>query len=261
MNIFFPIPLLTGYLVILFRAAGLFLFMPLPGLANAPDFLRVALTLATATALWSKGVAQFEPAASSAELSTFLRLAVAETIWGAFLGLLVKMIEEPVLLAAQQIGFQAGFSYASTVDPSSNADSTVLETLLSLLCMYLFFALGVHRMLIFGLLDAHNPFIESWTASKGILTESIARALTSSFRNGLAFALPLVGAMAAVDVLAGLLGRMLPGAQTALLTTPLKIQFGLAGLALALPVVATRYRLSVDGSFALWNELVRIGSR
>ncbi len=263
MNIDFPLPLITGFLLVLFRAAGLFVFLPLPGLSNAPEFLRIALAVSTASALWARGLdgRLISPAAQDVQMGGFLLLAVSEAVWGAFLGLLVKMIEESALLAAQQLGFQAGFSYASTVDPSSNADSTVLETLLSLMCMYLFFALGIHRLLIAGLFEGHNPLIESWVQSRGLLVESLSQALSGAFKNGLAFALPLVAAMAALDVLAGLLGRMLPGAQTALLTTPLKIQFALAGLALALPVVVTRYRISAETSFGLWQELMHLPAK
>ena len=262
MNIDFPLPLIIGFLLVLFRAAGLFVFLPLPGLSNAPEFLRIALAVSTASALWARGFdSRMLNPAQQGIMSNFLLIAVSEAVWGAFLGLLVKMIEESALLAAQQLGFQAGFSYASTVDPSSNADSTVLETLMSLLCMYLFFALGIHRLLIAGLIDAHNPLAESWTLSRGLLIESLSQALTGAFKNGLAFALPLVAAMAALDVLAGLLGRMLPGVQTALITTPLKIQFALAGLALALPVVVTRYRMSVETSFGLWQELMHLPAK
>ena len=263
MNIEFPLPLITGFLMVLFRAAGLFLFLPLPGLSNAPEFLRIALAVSTASALWARGIDSriLYPTIQEAQMSTFILLVSSEAVWGAFLGLLVKMIEESALLAAQQLGFQAGFSYASTVDPSSNADSTVLETLMSLLCMYLFFALGIHRLLIAGLFEGHNPLIESWSQSKGLLIESLSQALSGAFKNGLAFALPLVAAMAAVDVLAGLLGRLLPGAQTALLTTPLKIQFALAGMALALPVIVTRYRISAETSVGLWQELMRLPAR
>ena len=127
MNISFPISLLADYLLLLFRAAGLFLFLPLPGLANAPDFLRIALSISVASALWTRlGVRQW----TDTLLADFLLLAVAETLWGLILGLLVKVLEEFALLGAQQLGFQAGFSYASTIDPSSNADSTVYQTLL-----------------------------------------------------------------------------------------------------------------------------------
>lgn len=253
MTISFPISLVLNYLLLLFRSAGLFLFLPLPGLANAPDFLRVSLALAVVPALWNQ-LAQRQW--NETLLTDFLLLAVAETLWGLILGLLVKVLEEFALLGAQQLGFQAGFSYASTIDPSSNADSTVFQTLLSLFSMFLFFSLGIHRLIIAGFARAGNPLLDSWTTARGPILESLSQAITTSFQNGLAFAIPVVAAMAALDVLAGLLGRMLPQMQTASLTTPAKILLSFVGLAVVLPIAVVRYRISAETSLGLWNQLL-----
>ncbi len=258
MNISFPISLLADYLLLLFRAAGLFLFLPLPGLANAPDFLRIALSISVASALWTRlGVRQW----TDTLLADFLLLAIAETLWGLILGLLVKVLEEFALLGAQQLGFQAGFSYASTIDPSSNADSTVYQTLLSLFSVFLFFSLGIHRVIILNFVNAGNPLLDSWTVARGSILESLSQAISCSFRNGLAFAIPIVAAMASLDVLAGLLGRMVPQMQTALLTTPVKILLSFVGLAIVLPIAVTRYQLSAQTSLGLWTDLLQIPTK
>ena len=255
MTLSIPIPLILGYLLLLFRSAGLFLFLPLPGLTNAPDFLRISLAFALVPALWNQlGQRQW----NETLLADFLLLAIGETLWGVVLGLLVKVLEEFTLLGAQQLGFQAGFSYASTIDPSSNADSTVFQTLLSLFSMFLFFSLGVHRLIIAGFARAGNPLLDNWTTARGEVLESLSRAITSSFQNGLAFAIPVVAAMASLDVLAGLLGRMLPQIQTALFTMPAKMLLSFVGLAIVLPIAVTRYRISAETSLGLWNQLLHL---
>lgn len=246
-------PVLLDYLLLVFRAAGLAFFLPIPGLVNAPEFIRIVLAISIAIGFLSKVGARVW---SSALLADFLWLAAIELIWGLALGLCVKLLEEFALLGAQQLGFQAGYSYASTIDPSSSADSTVLQTLLSLFTVFLFFSLGIHRILIAGVMTGSNPLLD-WNSGRGPVLEGISAVLTACFRNGLAFAIPVVAALIAVDILGGLAARVLPQLQTALLTTPIKMLLCFIGLAIVLPIASTRYRSSVETSVGIVNNLMR----
>ena len=53
---------------------------------------------------------------------------IAEAAIGLATGLAVAFLIEAVTFAAQAISTQAGFAYASTIDPNTEADSTVLLT-------------------------------------------------------------------------------------------------------------------------------------
>lgn len=253
MTIPLPISVLLDYLLLVFRAAGLALFLPLPGLTNAPEFVRIVLALSIAVGFLSKVGTR---AWSSTLLADFVWLASVELIWGIVLGLTVKLLEEFALLGAQQLGFQAGYSYASTIDPSSSADSTVLQTLLSLFTVFLFFSLGIHRILITGVMTGSNPLLD-WNAGRGPVLDGVSAVLTSCFRNGLAFAIPVVAALIAVDVLGGMVARVLPQLQTALLSTPVKMLLCFVGLAIVLPIANTRYRSTVETSVTILNNLTR----
>jgi hypothetical protein len=93
--------------------------------ANAPDMARMAFALMITMCLapvWPAG-----PAAIPG-MFTFALWMIAEAALGVLIGLFVSVLVESFQLAAQVLGLQAGFSYASTVDPGSQADSTVLQS-------------------------------------------------------------------------------------------------------------------------------------
>ena len=102
MTLNISISLITGYLFLLFRAAGFYALVPLPGLSNSPEFVRVALAFATAASC----IGQINYPLRTMNLVTdFVVIAILETLWGSALGILVKSIEEFALLGGQQLGF------------------------------------------------------------------------------------------------------------------------------------------------------------
>src|SRR5205807_9502545 len=110
-----------------------------------PDLIRVVLAVAFTLALFPVW-----PAVSN-ELPSFGQLVVwafTEAGFGLVAGLAVAFLNEGFQLAAQVLGLQAGYGYASTIDPSSQADAGVLQLVTTLVTGLLFFALGVDRELI-----------------------------------------------------------------------------------------------------------------
>ena len=85
---------------------------------------------------------------------------IAEAGIGLATGLAVSFLIEAVTMAAQAVSTQAGFAFASTVDPNTEADSTVLILIAQLTAAMLFFALGLDRQLLSILarsLETHPP--------------------------------------------------------------------------------------------------------
>ena len=64
------------------------------------------------------------------------------------MGLAIAFLLEGLQMAAQISGLQAGYSFASTVDPSTQADTTTLQLMAQLLAGSLFFAFGFDRLVL-----------------------------------------------------------------------------------------------------------------
>jgi flagellar biosynthetic protein FliR len=103
------ISLLYGFLLVLARVAGIFIFLPLPGLKAAPDAAKVTLALALTFALYSRWPL-LNPAPRS--VVHLAGLVLMEAGIGLATGLAVAFIIEGLLVAAQAISTQAGCSYA-----------------------------------------------------------------------------------------------------------------------------------------------------
>ena len=74
------------------------------------------------------------------------------------IGLAVAFLTEGFQLAAQIFGVQAGYGFASTIDPTSQADSGVLQVILTLVTGLLFFTTGIDRQLIRVLAASFQTF-------------------------------------------------------------------------------------------------------
>ncbi len=135
---------LLGFLVTLARVTGVFVFVPLPGLTSGFAVARTVLSLSMTVALFPYW--PHLPADLSAGLLTVWM--ISEAALGMGIGLSVAFVTEGFNVAAQIMGLQAGYAYASTVDPNTQADSTVLVLLVQLAAGMLFFAMGLDREVI-----------------------------------------------------------------------------------------------------------------
>src|SRR5690242_16618258 len=133
---------LYSFLLVLARVGGALVFVPLPGIRGALEPARAALAMGFTMALVSRW-----PAVDAARVAdgTLVCWILSEAALGMAIGIAVALVVEAFVLAAQVLGLQAGYAYASTIDPNTEADSGVLLVFAQLLAGMLFFALGLDR--------------------------------------------------------------------------------------------------------------------
>ncbi len=122
---------LLGFLYTLARVSGVFALLPLAALRAAPEAAKVVLSLAFTVILWPEWKSLTQRSASSRSGRIVAGL-VGEMALGLAIGLIVAIVLELFQVAAQVVSLQAGLGYASTIDPTSGGDSTVLITLAQL---------------------------------------------------------------------------------------------------------------------------------
>ena len=133
-----------GFLLTLVRVSGVFVFVPLPGVKELMNPARIALSVGITIALFG----QWPNPAADTSFGQFVLWILPEAALGIGMGLAVGFATEALGLGAQVIGLQAGYSFASTVDPQTQADSTVLVVLAQLTSGLLFFVMGFDRDVI-----------------------------------------------------------------------------------------------------------------
>ena len=152
-----PTSLLYGFLLVLARISGVFVFLPLPGLEAGPSAAKITLAMILTFGMYSRWPVLDPIPGSMMQVAGWM---LAEAAIGLATGLAVAFLIEAVTFAAQAISTQAGFAYASTIDPNTEADSTVLLILAQLTAGLLFFAMGFDRVLLTILarsLETHPP--------------------------------------------------------------------------------------------------------
>ena len=237
---------LLGFLLTLIRVGGVFIFVPIPGVTSVLGPARIILSLGITIALFP----EWPQVAATPSAGLFLLWVMVEAGLGIGIGLTVAFISESLAVGAQMMGLQAGYGFATTIDPNTQADSTVLVIFSQLAAGLLFFATGVDR----EILRIFARSLETWPAGTFVLTRGAAGQVVSvgstMFSTGLRLALPIIAILVMVDISLALLGRVNAQLQLLTIAFPVKMMIGLAmlgWLALLLPAL---FRAGISVSFS-----------
>jgi flagellar biosynthetic protein FliR len=253
MTINLPLGAIYGFLLVLARVSGLVVFLPVPGFRAAPGGIRIVLGLAMTLALFPVWPVLANTVPSVGQLTGW---AFAEAGFGLSAGLAVAFLTEGFQVAAQVLGLQAGYGYATTIDPNSQADSGVLQVVTMLITGLLFFTLGIDRELIRILAASFKAFpAGSWTPT-AVGADSIVRLGSAMFTIGLRLAMPVIALLLLIDLALALVGRMQQQLQLLSLAFPAKMLAALAILTALAPVTARFFENSAHRTVeALWRGL------
>jgi flagellar biosynthetic protein FliR len=252
-NVEFPIGTLYAFFLVLARVAALVTFLPVPGFRAAPDSVRVILALAISVALFPVWPALPNAAPTIGQLTQW---AFCEAGFGLLAGLAVSFLTEGFQLAAQIAGLHAGYGYASTVDPSSEADSTVLQVIASLSTALLFFVTGFDHELIRVLAASFQRFpAGSWAPAVAGL-DGVIHLGGAMLSTGLRLAFPIIALLLLIDLALALVGRIQQQLQLLSLAFPGKMAVALAIMAALAPAVPKVFAAESQRTLAaLWRVL------
>jgi flagellar biosynthetic protein FliR len=223
--------ILLSFLLALARLGGIFSFVPIPGVRNAPELARAFLAAAFTLTMFP-----FWPAVDVDQASggVFVLWMLAECALGVAAGLAVAFVCDTLVFCMHMAGFQAGFSFASTVDPTTQADSTVLLVAGQLAAGLLFFASGFDREIIRAMAVSLHHIPQFPAPAEGWAIAKIGAAV---FTIGLRLAAPTMALLLMLEVALALASRVNAHLQMLSMAFPVKMAVGLAALALTVPRV------------------------
>lgn len=249
-------PLILAFLLVLIRISSIFVFFPIPMMKQAPELPKIVFALTLSVALFP-----FWPTHLDANpgLGTFLLWALREAGIGLAMGLIVGFLAEGLTLAAQIISMQAGYSYATSIDPNSNADSGVLAILSQLMAGLLFFAFGFDRQIILALTASLESFPPgTMTLVPPISSPEIVLKLSSGiFSTALRISLPVAALLLIVDLTLALLSRINQQLQLLTVAFPVKMILTLVLLAVMTPVIAQVYQSQGQQLLTALRQMIR----
>jgi flagellar biosynthetic protein FliR len=243
---------LLGFLLTLARVAGVFVFVPMPGIGGVVNPARVILAMGITVALYPlwPHIATY-PAAGT--LVTWL---IVEAALGIGIGLAVAFVTEAFAVGAQAMSLQAGYAFASTFDPNTQADSGVIVVFIQIVSGLLFFTTGLDR----EVLRIFARSMETYPAGSFVLTRGAATQIltfgSTIFSTGLRLALPIIAVMVMIDISIALLGRVNAQLHLTVVAFPVKMLMLLTllgWLALLFPVL---YRAQSGAALTMARGLI-----
>ncbi|MCC7498470.1 MAG: flagellar biosynthetic protein FliR [Bryobacterales bacterium] len=232
------LPTLLGFLLVLARVSGAMAFVPMPGHRNTPVVAKAVLVLGITLTLLPRWP---QPAVSGPLAGQIMVWLLQEAALGLTIGLVVSVVTECLLLSFQLLGLQAGYTFASTIDPTTEADSSVFQIFGQLLAGFFFFAFGLHR----EVLRAFAASLESYPPGSFTLGAELAPTVVSLtaglFSAGFRLALPVMASLMLVDLALALMSRINAQLQLLQIAFPAKMLVALFLLAWVLVVVVRVY--------------------
>lgn len=221
------------------RLSALLVFLPLPGFKNLPAASRVFFAISLGAVL----AASAPPALYEARVgSDFLIRLLADLLTGVSIGLVSTLVVEAFTFSGQVISVQAGFSYASTIDPFSESDSGILPSIFGLAANLLLFESPLYaeliRALMAGLLRTPEQVSLRAPETARILIGFSAHCL----QIGIKLALPIIALLFLADLCIGLFGRLQPQIQFLSMSFSLKLLGTMAAVAALAPALRWLYQ-------------------
>ena len=229
-------------------------FLPLPGFRSLPAAARVFFSLALAAVL----AVSAPPGLYSEQLGSDLLIRLlADLLTGVSIGLVSTLVVEAFTFSGQVISVQAGFSYASTIDPFSEADSGILPSLFSLAANLLLFHSPLYgeliRALMAGLLRSPDRALLRGPEAARILIGFSAHCLEI----GIKLALPIIALLFLADLCIGLFGRLQPQIQFLSMSFSLKLLGAMAAIAALAPALRWLYQQLAANAVNILHPLTR----
>lgn len=248
-----PLPLMTSFLLTLCRVSGVVAFVPLPGVQSSPEAARIILALALSIILMPVVNAGTMTLLSSQD---FALGVVAELSYGLLIGVAMSLLLEGLQMAAHIIGLQAGYSFASTIDPSTEADSAVLQVLTQLFAGIVFFALGFDRKVIRTLAVSFKAVPLAVTIRSDTVMEAVIGLGSQVFLVGLRLAMPVMALLLLSELSFAVVAKVHSQFHMQSLSFPSKMLTGLGVLAICLSAISTVWSNAATHTFEVLSQLI-----
>lgn len=191
---------------------------------GVPATIRVIFVAGLACALLPLALA--DDALASLPLASIPFYVAKEAAIGLVLGLLASVGFWALYAAGVIIEYQAGLAFATTIDPLTGQEDSLLGSLLVRLFTTLFLVTGGMLSLISMLFDSYSVWpLSSLTpaVTNPVLVEVLLRALSELLITALKVAAPFVILMLMIELAFGLLSRFAPMLNVFFLVLPLKV--------------------------------------
>lgn len=220
------------------RCGAALLAAPMIGGMAIPPQVRAMLAL-----IFAVFIGTWMPLPSVPDMMSFAAVlaVLQEVVIGAALGFLLQIAFAVPLIAAEQIAGTMGLAIATSIDPSSGAQSGALGTYFGLILTLLFYAIGGHLLWFELLLESYRILPAGSFAVGQLRASDIVLFAGYGFATAAAIALPVVLVLLLVQIVTGTISRSAPALNLFALGLPAGVLAGIAALIVVMPIIIEQF--------------------
>jgi flagellar biosynthetic protein FliR len=230
------VPQIIGFMLVVARLSGLFLIAPVFSSPMIPPRIKIMALLVLAATL----TPIITPSTQELPTGVFdLVIAIGiESLIGFAIGFSVAIVFSAVQVGASLIDTSIGFSMANIIDPLNNAQGAVLGSFYSLIATLTFLAVNGHHWMLAGFKRSFDVIALGTMPNMEQTLSNLFTAFGQLFAMAFQIAAPVLVTLLLVDVVLGIVSRVVPQMNVFFVGIPLKIGVGLAAVILTLPSFA-----------------------
>lgn len=219
---------IVGFMVVVTRLSGLMATAPLFSTYPIPPQVKAWLVALIAFIMYPlvSANASFVVPVSMPEMTLFL---VKEFLVGALIGYLANLMFAAIQMAGQVLSQQVGLAMSNMLDPATQTQSTVIGEFYVLITGLLFLALDAHQWLFAAVYQSFlkiPPGLEI-NYFTPLIVQQVLHLSAQMFVVALGVVLPIFCVLFVLEVLIGVLAKMIPQMNIFMVAIPLKIFIGL----------------------------------
>lgn len=227
--------LMAGALVFA-RMLGFFRFAPIFNRKDFPSLVKLPFALIITVFI----VPFLHPEKCLTECDSFALSLLLNVVVGAMIGYMAQLITIAIDCGAEMINMQMGLSSATTLDPTTSAQVSILTKMISLMGILIFINLGgvywlfkalLRSFEIFPMYSAHIPLAHL------IKMDLLIKMSSNTLYMGLQIASPILLATLAQDIILGVISRTAPQVNVFQLSFLFKPVLGAAIMVWILPML------------------------
>ena len=241
------------FLLISFRAAGLFISAPIIGHRTIPPLIRAGLAIILAVILI--------PVVSQTALPKIESLwllgvfAAKEMLVGFIIGFFFSILFIGVQMAGNIVGYQIGLAIVNVLDPEAGAEVAIIGEFWFIIAALIFLAIDGHHAILSAFADSYKLVPIGVFEFAGSAWDFLIRFSAYAFVMAIKLAAPVIITLFLTEVALGVVARTAPQMNIFIVGLPLKIGIGFLIIATSLPV----FRFIVEKSVGyLDSEVIRL---
>jgi flagellar biosynthetic protein FliR len=249
------LPHVPGFLVVLARLTGLFVFSPIIASAMIPKRIKALLALGLALSVYptidQSAFANLEP-----NLFALAPLMAMELLIGVAVGVLMLTPLWGVQLAGTFMGQQMGLSLAPIFNPATDIESDSLGQLLFVMALSVFIMMGGVEAMWDCVVRSYALVGPGAFRADQRLLETFVGLLSAGFHLAMRVSMPVMAIVLVETVAVGFITKSLPTLNFMSVGFPIRIVLGLLALTAGLAGIHTAVRGDVRATIDIIGEWV-----